>query len=282
MASNMEPSPALKLEQLAYSAFVEELAKSQQQEISNIKGDARTKGAYGSGRMNMEIVGVAEEGCRKRIQKRQQLREESGARDNDLLTDAALDELRAEFVSSIKACDQALKGSLHRDAVSMGPATAIPPSVNVINVDELTAFARRSVETLRAKRDCGLMEKPAPQTGIVTVNASQGSIVAINSAMTEVTATFNAIHGEGKGKIAEALKSLSEAVKADEALGESRVDILEALGKIGEQANLPKENQKLGTVKFLFGGLQSALSMASSSTTIWNRWGPEIQQFFGF
>ncbi len=91
-----------------------------------------------------------------------------------------------------------------------------------------------------------------------------------------MTATVNALHNAGNDTVAEALKTLTEAVGNDEALGERRRDIIEALSGLGEQAKLQPESRKLGVVKPLFETVRSVLAMSANTATIWHQWGPHI------
>jgi len=128
-----------------------------------------------------------------------------------VVTDEALDQLQSEMASNIHACNHAVRDQFEREGRAAGVLT--PTQDNIIDVDWLTATARREIQKLKLERDIGIMNEDPHLRHSVIVNVNNSAIAALNlnSVIQEVTATINALHNSGNDAIAQALTALARS-----------------------------------------------------------------------
>ena len=83
-------------------------------------------------------------------------------------------------------------------------------------------------------------------------------------------------------QIAEALTSLTVAVKASQNISSQRqTEIKEQLELLNEQVKLAPSERKVGLIKPILSALATALSAGGGAAEIWSQWGDTIKNFFG-
>ncbi len=83
-------------------------------------------------------------------------------------------------------------------------------------------------------------------------------------------------------QIAEALTSLTEAVKASQNISsQQQTEIIEQLELLNEQAKLAPSERKVGLIKPILSTLSTALSAGGGAAEIWSQCGDAIKIFFG-
>lgn len=117
------------------------------------------------------------------------------------------------------------------------------------------------------------------------VNISGGNFANFNlgEQVGTINATINSItnHGPDASKLADALSKLLNAVSNDPDLSESqKQEALDLVGTIADQAKLPIEQRKPGTLRAALSYLPTVLSSAASSIKIWEAVGPHLTRFF--
>lgn len=139
--------------------------------------------------------------------------------------------------------------------------------------------ADRELEVL--KREVGLGMRPAASHS-VTVNIQDSTVAALNlgTVMGNIQAVVASLQ-QGDPELATALRTLIEAVAADEALGDRRREVIELLTQIGEEATKPEDQRRKGLAKVLLGGVAAALAISANVAQIWQTYGPAITRHFG-
>ncbi len=84
-------------------------------------------------------------------------------------------------------------------------------------------------------------------------------------------------------KFAEAVRSLTEAIKKDTQLGDpEKKEAAQVLTEIAEQAQAPPEQRSSGKLKALLAGFPTMISVAANLVELWGSFGPVIRGYFGF
>ena len=98
-----------------------------------------------------------------------------------------------------------------------------------------------------------------------------------------ITGSVFASADPSQHQIAEALTSLTEAVKASQDISLQRqTEIIEQLELLNEQAKLAPSKRKVGLIKLVLSALPTAFSAGGGAAEIWSQWGDAIKNFFGF
>ena len=96
-----------------------------------------------------------------------------------------------------------------------------------------------------------------------------------------ITTGISTLTDSNQYQIAEALKSLTEAVKASQDISsQQRTEILEQLEILSTQATLAPTERKAGLIKPILLALSTALSAGGGLAEIWSTWGNMIESFF--
>jgi hypothetical protein len=139
-----------------------------------------------------------------------------------------------------------------------------------------------------AARELGILEHEA-SLGVaaamaqsVTISIQGSTVAALNlgTVMGNIEATVATLQ-QGDPEMAAALRTLIEAVAADESLGGQRRDVIESLIQVGEEATKPEGQRRIGLVKTLLGGVAAVLSYAPKVAQIWQSFGPVVTRHFG-
>jgi hypothetical protein len=128
----------------------------------------------------------------------------------------------------------------------------------------------------------------ASERGEMTINISHSNVANLNLGeqighIESVVQTIAAKDGEGNQKFAEAIRSLTEAVRGESQLNDSdKKEAIQVLGEIAEQAGVEPEKRSSGKVKALLLGFPAMIAVASNVTKLWEASGPAIRTYFGF
>lgn len=96
-----------------------------------------------------------------------------------------------------------------------------------------------------------------------------------------VDVAVSALHNEGKKEFAEALNELiTEVIKSRELQNDVKNQVIELLSLIAAEATAPKERQRKGAMQALISQLKDFLSIGTTLTQLWEKWGPTIQNIF--
>jgi hypothetical protein len=101
-----------------------------------------------------------------------------------------------------------------------------------------------------------------------------GNIQSVDVALTS-------LKNGGQDELAEALKTLSEAVLSHSTLEATRKnEIIEILSLLSAEATVPKEKRRTGAMKALANQLKDYLSIVKDLGVLWTQWGPVILNAF--
>ncbi len=141
------------------------------------------------------------------------------------------------------------------------------------------ALAGRELGILEREASLGVAAAPAQS---VTINIQGSTVAALNlgTVMGNIQAAVTSLQ-QGDPEMATALRTLIEAVAAEESLGDRRRDVIESLGQVGEEAMKPEGQRRTGLVRALLGGVSAAIAHSAKVAQIWQGFGPAIARHFG-
>lgn len=133
---------------------------------------------------------------------------------------------------------------------------------------------------------------PTIRTGPMTFHQLNihGSAVGVlntgeRASLQDIDVSLAVVAKAGNKDVAEALKSLTQAVaviESEEDLSpEDRAAVLDQLRELTAQAAQPEGARRAGLVKALLQSLGSSLQAAGGLAEVWETWGPTLQEFFG-
>ena len=98
-----------------------------------------------------------------------------------------------------------------------------------------------------------------------------------------ISLNISSLQKSGDDRIAEAIKSLAEAIiQSEELAEEERSMVLDLLEELSKQAVYePSERSKSVVIRTILSGIASTLGAAGSLAEVWSVWGPVIRSFFG-
>lgn len=249
----------LACEKVDYTDFQEQELNTVRDQLQKIKGEKPSfilESGITNGHIAKAYVGYIQRLIQCRLDlRRKYARDEPGLLSNELLSD------------------------LERDLKAIIASTA----TNYIGEDErfpLEAYVTRAIHRFRIKRDLGLKDAPEGTTVVININNSTIAALNLGTVIGDINATVTSLQSQGHKDLAEAIKTLTEAIAKDEHLGNERTGMIESLATIGEQAALPEEKRKVGVVKTLLTSLGTGLRASADVAKIWDVFGPEIASYF--
>ena len=127
-----------------------------------------------------------------------------------------------------------------------------------------------------------LIQKGGTATKVEITNSTVGLLNTGEMLGESITANISTLADFNQYQIAEALKNLTEVVKASQDISsQQRTEILEQLNLLSEQAILAPSERKAGLIKPILSTLATALSAGGGLAEIWSKWGNVIEGFFG-
>jgi hypothetical protein len=147
----------------------------------------------------------------------------------------------------------------------------------------LSAHAHREIEILKKELALNLHEKTERPSSAVTVTVSGGSAI-VNTGVIygDVQQVISHLAETGGAEIADVLRQLAKAINDAEALADGRVEYLEQVKFIAEQAALPAPAPQRSVVKGLVGGFCAKLQGVANVAQILSVAGPVMAHHFGF
>ena len=246
----------LACEKVDYTDFQEKELNTVRDQVQKIKGE-KPSFILESGITNGRIAKAYVDYIERLIQCRLDLRCKYARDEPELLSNALLSDLE-------------------RDLKTITASTAIGEDERL----PLEAYVVRAIHRFRIKRDLGLKDAPEGTTLVININNSTIAALNLGTVIGDIKATVTSLQGQGHKDLAEAIKTLTEAIAKDEHLGDERTGMIESLATIGEQAALPEEKRKVGVVKTLLGSLGTGLRASADVAKIWDVFGPEIASYF--
>ena len=140
----------------------------------------------------------------------------------------------------------------------------------------------RDLEIRFRRQEVGLPKGDAMKEGInLTVhnaaNVNLGSQVGtINAALSVISQ-----QGQAESEVATAIRELSQAVMRSAIQDKQKQEALQVIADITRQAEAKPEARSSGTLKALIAGFAVVISGAADVTTLWDKYAPIIQTFFG-
>ncbi len=119
-----------------------------------------------------------------------------------------------------------------------------------------------------------------------SINISNSTVGFLNTGQVErvesISTHLETLQQTGETDVAEALKRLTEAIANSSELDAcAKMDVLEQLDELSEQALFPSEQRAKSTfLKASVGAIAAAVNVAGSLTTVWATFGPTIQAYF--
>ena len=111
---------------------------------------------------------------------------------------------------------------------------------------------------------------------------SDSQVGVLNTGKMQAKSITTSISTLNQYQMAEALESLTEAVKASQDISlQQRIEILEQLNLLSEQAVLAPSEREAGLIKPILSTLATTLSAGGGLAEIWSKWGNVIGGFFG-
>lgn len=132
--------------------------------------------------------------------------------------------------------------------------------------------------------DEDLRQKQLPSIHLHIENSSIANL-NLGTQVGTINAALEVISGQPgpSQEVAEALKQLTEATVAEQALPDlEKQEIVQALSTLAEQAAKKPEERSKGPLRAIVGWLPTAIAAAADLTTLWGKFGPAIKVFFGF
>jgi NTP pyrophosphatase (non-canonical NTP hydrolase) len=124
------------------------------------------------------------------------------------------------------------------------------------------------------------VDKVQPRFSITISNSSIGSLT-FGDVLGRIQSSVTTLRAAHQDNVAEALQAITESVAATPNFGDAQQDVIEQISELAVQATRPLEERKLGVVKAIWIGLNTALASSANVATIWDQWGPVIKKFFG-
>ena len=131
------------------------------------------------------------------------------------------------------------------------------------------------------------MDEDLHKGSSTSIHLQNSSIANLNlgTQVGTINAVVQAMQGEGDAQrqVARALEELAQAVLSSQTtLPESeKLEVLDSLTTIAEQAAKKPEERSKGTLKAIFGYLPTAISAASNLASLWDKVGPTIKGYLG-
>jgi hypothetical protein len=99
----------------------------------------------------------------------------------------------------------------------------------------------------------------------------------------KISVHVSTVKNSGNAEIADALSTLTEAVKANNEVAQAqRAELLEQIEELSKQASLPSDKRSsTGVIKAVISSIASGLGTAANLAQIWSVWGEPIKKFFG-
>ena len=117
----------------------------------------------------------------------------------------------------------------------------------------------------------------------VSTNGQVGVLNTGKMQAKSMTTSITTLADPSQHQIAEALTSLTEAVKASQNISsQQQIEILEQLELLSKQATLAPSERKAGLIKPILSTLATTFSAGGGLAEIWSQWGDVIKNFFGF
>ncbi len=161
-----------------------------------------------------------------------------------------------------------LEGSIFGDGSAFSAGNEQIPINITINVRQMNIGQIIQGEKIEMKSEVSNSQVGVLNTGKIQAKSITGSV--------------SPSADPSQQQIAEALTSLTEAVKASQNISSQRqTEIIEQLKLLNEQAKLAPSERKVGLIKPILSALATALSAGGGAAEIWSQWGDAIKIFFG-
>lgn len=127
-----------------------------------------------------------------------------------------------------------------------------------------------------------LIQKGGTEMKVEIANSTVGLLNTGEMLGESITTSISTLADSNQHQIAEAFKSLTEAVKASQDISsQKQTEILEQLELLSAQATLAPPDRKAGLIKPTLSALATVLSAGGGLAEIWSKWGDVIVEFFG-
>lgn len=128
----------------------------------------------------------------------------------------------------------------------------------------------------------------ATERGEMAINIINSNVANLNLGeqlghIEAVAQTIGADQTEHNQKFAEALRTLTDAIKNQKQLTESdKKEAAQVLSEIADQAKAEPQTRSSGRIKALLAGFPTMIAAAADLTELWHAWSPAIRAYFGF
>lgn len=143
---------------------------------------------------------------------------------------------------------------------------------------EITPLGIRAYFEKNIKKKELIMEKK------IKIPKISGGVIATLNVDSEVRSISNniiALQNSGNKDIARVFKKLTEEIANNKEIqDDTKVEMVEQIEELSNQAQLPPEKRKSGLIT-LYNNLSTSLVTIVSIASIWSVWGDKIAKFFG-
>jgi hypothetical protein len=262
---------AKALERRQHFDAVSKLRPELEREIAGLRASQAAKGLAQSGATIRQEARLWNEYLEKRLERRIADRRQLGSRFPLLLSDNELEELRDELHNDVDNAERARRDAAGRQG---NAAATVGHTGPLLDVARLRAQVTAGIEKLQLQRDLDMIKDPfASSPGSIVIRDLHG-VLNINSVVQSVQNKVTILHESGAQQIAAALKDAQDEIQRNTALTDAmRVEYLQAVESLAEQAKLPKGERNGFNVKTAVGALVKLIGALGSVAT--------IAQYFG-
>ncbi len=274
---------ALELERLRFARAQEEIMRATADASTAAQVDSSRRGLSGSGLHVGRVIEAHANMLKQMATKRVEIRKEIAQAVPALASKAELARLRQEIEEMIDAH----WANLHIGVARYYGGPSVESEARHYMDSGQWADTPMVAKSLAA-RELAILEREAglgvatTMAHSVTINIQGSTVAALNlgTVMGNIQATVTSLQ-QGDPEMATALRTMIEAVAAEESLGDRRRDVIESLGQVGEEATKPEGQRRTGLVRALLGGVGAAIAHSAKVAQIWQGFGPAIARYFG-
>jgi hypothetical protein len=126
--------------------------------------------------------------------------------------------------------------------------------------------------------------RPPSNYTLHNIKVSDSVIGSVNSGDVEkIDVAMTTIQRSGNKQVAEALKSLTEAVLENtEITSTLKNELIQNIGFVSQQVSVPAQRRNQGVLKSVLTGITSSVSTVSSLVDLWGKVEPLLKGYFGF
>jgi len=280
---------ALELERLQFSRAQDELWKSAGGESVVAQSDSQRRGILDSSIHVGRITEIHIEMLREMARTWIRIRREVAQTVQPLASSARLKSLRQEIERMVDEQWANLHIAIARWCGGVRTESEIQRFLGtpgyIAKWQEIKDGVARELGILEREASLGMTRAistaapPARQSVIINIQGSTVAALNLGTVMGSIQATVATLQ-QGDPEMATALRTLIEAVVADDSLGDGRRDVIESLSQVGEEATKPEIQRRTGLVKTLLAGVAAALTQSANVAQIWQTFGPAIARYF--